>query len=406
MIDICITIDTESSTRSFDAEGRPIHLGFERDVWSQCEALERLADRFDVPFTFFYPLSELNASDARAGELAARLARRHELAVHLHRPFGAWNADRIAETLAEERTKLERTCGRSVVSVRAGGYNTGEPRAWIAGAADSGHLVDSSVWSGATSNSPGLATVTRRLDERWGQGSVAYDYRNAPVAGSYRTSTDSLIQPGNGPLIEAPIAVLFEEQAEPGPYRLDPRRMPADLMIEALELLAARASDRALAVIFLHSNGLANGRRLTRIGMRLARVLEWAAANNAQVRTLASLGDEDLDRYGPIFAPNQPGAWPTQDHSGLRVLIRRCPRCGAGLDDLRCPSCGWSATVVTRTYVDARVVRAREAAPMGPPSRMARRLRAGLALTGGALGAALGNMLYPLARARRALKRG
>ncbi len=400
MIDLVLTIDSESTKRWVD--GEVVHEAFERDVWSQCLALDRLAALHQARLTFFFPLRELAASDRRAGELARRLAERHELGVHLHRPFAAWSRDAIGELLAEERSSIESTTGGTVISVRAGGYNTGDQAAWIEACAQAGIRIDSSVLPGAATESSWESAQAARHDAAiWGGGGIEYDYRGAPVGGLYRAAPDSLVCPGEGPLLEAPIAAAFYDEREPRPFVLDAHGMSGALLVRSLEALAAAGTGRRpAAVVLLHSYGLFHGSHPTVVGRRVEELLRWAKRSGARIRTLEELAGEDPAAYGPLYALEQPERWAAADRRELVALLRRCPRCAHALAELRCPNCGWEATVLDDQLVDARPEPVEAFVPGPPPGRAGRYFRAGLAISGGALAVGAGNAAHLYARTR------
>lgn len=403
MIELCLTVDAESS-KELRGE-QVIHTNFQGDVWTQCIALDQLAHTHGAELTFFYPLSELAASDTRADELAARLATTHELGVHLHRPFAAFPAEQTGELLSAERQRLEAIGGR-VVSVRAGGYNTGDQQAWINGLKQAGLEVDSSLWPGASTERSWESARGAATDARlWGGGGVAYDYRGAPVAGAYRTAADSLNVPGVGGVIEAPIGAVVYEEREARPFLLDVHGMTLEVLIRGIEHLGSIAEGRAFVVLILHSYGLTNGDRLTYLGRRVDRLLRWAAAEGIPVRTLGSLTQEPLEEYGPIWALGQHERWAAVDRSELAALLTRCPRCKSPLDDLRCASCGWVGTRLSPTLIDARTEATQPPVAREAPSRGGRYFRAALTLFGGGLAVGAGTALALAARVKRALSR-
>ncbi|HUP32851.1 MAG TPA: hypothetical protein VM184_07440 [Gaiellaceae bacterium] len=382
-----------------------MHDRFEEEVLSPCLALDELGRRLGVPFTFFYPLTELAASHTDAEALARKLAERNELGVHAHLASASWGACRLRESLALERVALERLAGGEIVTVRAGGYNTGDQADWISAASGAGLVVDSSVWAGASSTTGEGARGGTRFARAWGRDAVCFDYRRAPTAGLYRVAEDDLTTPGSGPLVEAPIASAFYDEEEPGPFRLDPHRMPLGLLLRTVAAIASRAERRGLAVVMLHTPRIERRGRLTQIGRRLERLLVSSLEEGATVRTLGSVRELDLDEYGPIYAPDQPEGWHAVDRSDLLPLVARCPRCGAGLEGLECTRCGWAGRRLTATLVEA-VAAPVPHPPPGPTSRAARYLRVMLALSGGLLAAAVGSTLYAALRLRRLIARG
>jgi hypothetical protein len=403
MIELCLTIDAESS-KELRGE-QVVHTNFEGDIWTQCITLDRLARTHGAELTFFYPLSELAASDPRADELAARLAVTHELGVHLHRPFAAFPGEQTAELLSAERQRLEAIGGR-IMSVRAGGYNTGDQAAWINALKQAGLEVDSSVWPGASTERSWESARGAETDARlWGGGGVAYDYRGAPVAGAYRTAADSLNVPGTGGVIEAPIGAVVYEEREVRPFLLDVHGMTLEVLIRGIEHLGSIAEGTAFVVLILHSYGLTNGDQLTHLGRRVEGLLRWAAAEGIPVRALGGLADEPLAEYGPIWALGQHARWTAVDRSGLATLVARCPRCKSPLHDFHCTACGWVGTRLSPTLIDARTEATQPPVVHAVPSRGGRYFRAALTLFGGGLSVGAGNTLAVAARVKRALSR-
>lgn len=397
MIDVCVTVDAESSKGVRD-DGSVVHRDFSGDVGEPCIRLAELARRHDARFTFFYPLGELDPTTG--SRLAARLAVDHELGVHRHLPSALWTLDRLGQCLVDEVAALTAATGRPPVSIRAGGYNTGSHETWISAVAAAGLSVDSSVWPGASTVASGEARAAARdLLAKWGEGSIAYDFRDAPLAGAYRTQETSLIRPGTGGPVEAPIAAAFHESSEPGPFRLDPQRMTSDLMIRTLEHLALWAGRRTVAVVMLHSGGLYRGSRASSAVRHLDRLLAWVRGTGGQVLTLSELAAAD-PLPGPVYGPDQPNRWPPVERSTLAELIRRCPRCTTALARTACPRCGWSFVHVRSQLIDARVERGAERAATATPTRAARKVRSALAISGGILGTAAGLTAWPAAAAR------
>ncbi len=404
MIDVCISVDVESR-KGWDGE-RVVHLDVERDVRGGCVALDGLAARFGARLTFFYPVTELAHSGTGVAELAAKLAARHELGVHAHLPFAAWDEPRIAGALTLEADALERATGVRPVSVRAGGYATGDQRAWIAACGRAGFRVDSSVWPGAsTDTSWEAAHAAGTYAALWGGGGIAYDYRGAPIAGLYPVAADSLCRPGDGPLLEAPIAAVAYEERDARPFLLDAHGMSAETLVASLEHLDRLVGGRGVAVVLAHSYGIARNGRLTAVGRRLEAVLAWAHDRGARVAALDELAAEAEGWRGTVYALEQPQRWPEIDRSDLAGLVGRCPRCGEQLGDLACSACGFAGERIAPALVDVRIDRTPAAYAPTARGRGGRYLRAGLSISGGALAATFGTALFPVARARHALRR-
>jgi hypothetical protein len=400
MIELCLTVDAESSKEMRD--GRLVHQHFERDVLAQCGVLDALAVRYDARLTFFYPFSELASTDRRAIELARRLSSRHEVAVHLHEPFASWSTDEIAQRLADERETMAAATGAAVTSVRAGGYNSGDQRGWIAAMHEAGLGIDSSVWPGASTDHTWESGRGADVDAAiWGGGGVAYDYRGAPTGGLYRTAADSLTTPGEGGVLEAPIAAAVYEERDARPFLLDVHGLTLEVLIRSIEHIGRIADGPALVVLLLHSYGVTGARHLTAVGRRVEGLLRWARDQGIPVRTLASAAAE-AHRFGPIWALDQHERWTPVDRSDLAGLVARCPRCGSRLADLVCSSCGWVGTRLSPTLVDARTESTQPPVARTAPTRGSRYLRAALSLGGGALGVVIGSLLGLAARTRRA----
>ena len=328
MIDVSITVDAESSKELRD--GAVVHLDVAHDVEAPLAWLEGL----DVPLTVFLPLGELARTWTGVTAVAERLGRRHDVGVHLHRPFGDLDAESVAAALAEEAERIADCVGRPPVSVRAGAFATGDQGAWIAGAAAAGLRIDSSVVPGAsTEHGWEGRRAAQREGALFGGRGVAYDYRGAPAAGVYRASAASLAVPGDGPLLEAPVAALFHDTEEPRALVLDVHTMSGELLVRGLEWIDRISDGSGAAVVLVHSYSLVRQGRPTVVGRRVEAIARWAQAGHARLRTLAELADEPR---GPVWALDQDERWAAVDRSDLvHLVVRPVVRLGPCVLDAR-----------------------------------------------------------------------
>jgi peptidoglycan/xylan/chitin deacetylase (PgdA/CDA1 family) len=370
MIDVCLTLDAESS-KAMD-EGAVVHLHVDRDVAAPLAWLER----FGAPLTVFLPLGELAATWPNAFVAAAKLAVHHDVGVHQHLPFGSLEPERIAEEIATETARVAEAIGRAPVSIRAGAFATGDQRVWIAAVAAAGLRVDSSVVAGAsTEHGWEGARAAERESALFGGAGVSYDYRGAPIAGAYRVGEASLAAPGDGPLVEAPVSALLYDENEPRALVLDVHAMSEDMLLRGLEWLERISEGEGVAVVLAHSYGLVHHGRPTVVGRRLEAIRDWAEQRGARMRTLADLAD---DVPGPMWALNQDERWTAVDRSDLATLVNR------------------PVARLSPTLLDART----EHVPFYgglPPSRGTRYARVVLSVSGGMLAAAFVAAATPVA---------
>ncbi len=377
MIDVCVTVDAESSKEL--RGGEVVHVDVEHDVEHPLEWLAAVG----APMTIFLPLSELRRTHPRSAATAGELAARQDVGVHLHLPFGRLRAAEVADALAREAALLTAETGRPPVSVRAGAFSTGDQRAWIDGAVSAGLRVDSSVVPGASTTHGWEGGVAARREGALFDGGIAYDYRGAPAAGAYRASASSLAVPGDGPIVEAPVACILYDEQEPRALALDVQTMSADLLVRSLDWLELVSGGRGVAVVLAHSYGLVRRRRPTVVGRRLEAVLEWADRRGAHLRTLAELADEPP---GAVWAPNQDEHWQDVDRSDLAGLVDR-------------PFVRLSPTLLDARAGEVPFYRG------GAASRAARYVRASLSVAGAAAAAVFVAGALPFAALARRLRR-
>lgn len=378
MIDVCITVDAESSKALRD--GAVVHLEVERDVERPLRWLAQLG----IPLTVFLPLSELLATWPGAIDAAADLAARHDVGVHRHLPFGRLSRDEVAEALAQEAALLAAATGCRPLSVRAGAFATGDQRAWIDAAAGAGLRVDSSVVPGASTEHGWEGRLAAEREGALFGGGIAYDYRGAPAAGAYRASARSLAIPGEGPLVEAPVSCLLYDEQEPRALALDVHAMSGDLLVRGLDWLEHVSGGRGVAVVLAHTYGLVRAGRRTVVARRVEAVADWARRRGAPLRTLAELAD---DPPGAVWAPNQDERWQGVDRSTLASHVDR-------------PTVRLSSTLLDARMGDVPFY------GTGPAGRCARYARVVLSLSGAAAAAAFVLALLPFAALARRLRRG
>lgn len=354
MLGFLITVDAESSKRVVN--GKLLHSDFTLDVDLACRALSDIARKHAARLTFFYPLGEFADDRPKPAVTLGRelIAAGHELGLHRHDPNPLLDREEISSRLGQELVRFENWLSYRPISIRAGGYNTGDQAVWRNALIETGIRWDSSVWPGAnTILSRGLADQARRREEdRWGPGALLYDYRGAPIAGVYPTTSESLTIPGaDRNVLEVPIAVSWYEEQEPARYRLDLQLQPVDHILAALERLERWHDPESLLPVCLmfHSNGMlrrhGNGVTWTRDMHRVERLIAALArlfVHRGAGRFLV-FRDMDPDAIPAcfVYSPEQPEAHaPGRSWNDPEVSIQ-CPQCQTILirDRDECPGC-------------------------------------------------------------------
>ena len=234
LIRLLITIDAES-TKSVE-EGRIRHLRYETDIAIPCRKIMTIADRYEARVTFMLPIGEISVHNKAVFDLAKEMSKRHDIQVHLHRPFPLISDDEIVELIKSEMELIEGIAGHRPTCIRAGGYSVGEGGKWINCISRAGLQIDCSVWSGAnifTTRSIADSALARE-EKRWGRGALYFDFRNAPLAGAYTPSADNLAQVGESAIVEIPISMRGYSEVDPWKYRLDPQTQRFGEMKETL----------------------------------------------------------------------------------------------------------------------------------------------------------------------------
>jgi len=243
LIRLLTTVDAESIKSVED--GRIRHLRYETDIAMPCKRIMKIADKYEARITFLLPIGEVSADNKAVFDLAREMGKRHDIQVHLHRPFPLMSDDEIVELIRTEIELIEDVVGCRPNCIRAGGYNVGEGRKWVNCVSRAGLQMDCSVWSGAnvyTTRSI-VDSALPREEERWGRGALRFDFRNAPLAGAYTPSTENIAEVGDSPVVEIPISMRGYSEIDPWKYRLDPQTQQLDEMKETLLAYLKRADE-------------------------------------------------------------------------------------------------------------------------------------------------------------------
>ena len=243
MIRLLITVDVESTKAV--KEGRIRHLRYETDMAIPCRQIMKIANRYGAKVTFMLPVGEIAVDNIAVFDLAKEMSKRHDIQVHLHRPFPLLSDKEIVELIRSEMELIEDVAGYRPTCIRAGGYSVGEGGKWINCVSRAGLQIDCSVWSGAnifTTRSIVDSAVPRE-EERWGRGALYFDFRNAPLAGAYNPSPDNLARVGESAIVEIPISMRGYSEVDPWKYRLDPQTQQFAEMKETLLTYLKKAKE-------------------------------------------------------------------------------------------------------------------------------------------------------------------
>jgi len=221
VIRLASTVDVRGVIQVID--GRAHHLDYERSLEMPCMHLAQIADRYGLRITFLMPLSELIDDHPQVVSLLSSLAERHDCQALVHLPVPIMSNKAIVQRLNEEAYLHKKYLGRLPKAIRAGGHNVGHGRKWIDSVMEADYIIDSSVWPGAstTASRDILSMVVPTEESRWGTGAFQFDFRGAPLTGSYFADEDMISRPGGSSLLEVPITVREHTERRPFLDRFD-----------------------------------------------------------------------------------------------------------------------------------------------------------------------------------------
>lgn len=221
MIRLAVTIDVQGAIQVI--EGKVHHVDYEQSVHIPCFHLAQIAERYGLKITFFVPLGELLDDHPQVISLLSSLTAKHDCQALVHLAVPLMKEEEIVQRLLEEKSIHERYLGRPPKAIRAGGHNVGFGRKWMDCIKEAGYAIDSSVFPGASTIATWaiLAKAAPTEESRWGTRSLQFDFRGAPLTGSYFAHEDNISRPGNSSLVEVPVTVREYSERRPFLYRFD-----------------------------------------------------------------------------------------------------------------------------------------------------------------------------------------
>lgn len=241
MASLVITIDTESN-KKVRVGDRLRHVDYVGAIDAPIRLLLDIARRSALRYTFFLPLGELLPDYPEVVELVELiLIAGHDIQAHRHLPFPIATLHQIIDWLSQEVELFERYTGYRPIAIRAGGYSVGQGAKWIRAILACGFRIDSSVWAGANAFSTAIFWDRLRTIEEgwWGRGALEFDFRGAPLAGSYFCDWENLARIGDSQLLEIPIALQEYDERDPWQYKSDPDWQDGRSLVRMLASMAA-----------------------------------------------------------------------------------------------------------------------------------------------------------------------
>ncbi len=227
MPDILLTIDVESEKKVED--GVLHHLDYLNDIQKPVTRLLQLSRKYSLRYVFFLPFGEIYPDFPQVVALARQmLDGGHQLGLHLHLPFNRMPVEDIVQRLREEIALFQQHLAYRPTCARAGGFNVGRDYRWLQALSQCRIPYDSSVLPRAdiftTAHWSDVALPTE--EKRWGKDAYYFDFREAPLAGSYTASARNINTPNRtddkdtSGVIEFPITSLVGDPRHIRPFDL------------------------------------------------------------------------------------------------------------------------------------------------------------------------------------------